>query len=70
MIQTCRLDVELLQRGQHVYIWADVLTCEDDPVLGAYACFEEETRDGRVQATCELERDIAEWSRHDAGAVE
>ena len=46
-----------------MYVWVDMFTCDDDPVIGAYACFETRTRDGRLQASCELERDIEEWSR-------
>lgn len=50
----CAPDVDLIRRGQHVYIWQELVVCDDDEVLGSMSCIETLTGD-RVEAECEFD---------------
>ena len=55
----CQLEVPALMKGRHVYVWAPLTDCsEDDGPVGRYTCAETQLSNGRVQASCELERDV------------
>lgn len=47
----CSLDVELLRQGEHVYVWQEVIVCDDDAGFDE-TCVQTETADGRVSAEC------------------
>lgn len=51
----CAPDIDLIRRGEHVYVWHETLVCEDSESLGKATCVESMLETGRVDAECEYE---------------
>ena len=52
----CAPDVAHARGGDLVYVWQELLVCEDDDVLGKGVCVETALPDGRNAADCDYVR--------------